>query len=325
MARIAFFGTPDFAAAQFEGLISYCEQNGHTIAFAVCQPDRPKGRSQTLLAPPVKIVAIQHGIPVFQPSTLRIGTPDGDAFFETLQSASLALAVVVAYGRIIPSRMLKVPEHGFVNVHASLLPRWRGASPIQRALQAGDPETGVSIMDLVAEMDAGDVYEMRSIPIGTQDTAGTLTPRLAALGLETLTSCFEKIVSGNMPKTPQPKEGITFAPKIEKEEGLIDWTKSPKEIVCHNRAMDPWPQAFTHFRGKIVKLFGAQIARTDSSLATPGTVLEIGSTLVVKCSDGCVSFAALQLEGRSKMSIRDAFNGKIVQVGDQFSTQTTSV
>src|ERR1051325_6070284 len=132
MARIAFFGTPDFAATQFEGLISYCEQNGHTIAFAVCQPDRPLGRSQKPLPPPVKTVALNHKIPVFQPQALKSGTADGDSFFHTLKESELDLAVVVAYGRIIPARMLVVPRCGFVNVHASLLPRWRGASPIQR-------------------------------------------------------------------------------------------------------------------------------------------------------------------------------------------------
>src|SRR5688572_13480404 len=165
MSKIAFFGTPEFAATIFEGLISYCRNNGHTIGFAACQPDRPRGRGQNILPPPVKTTALQHGIEVLQPQTLKSGTPDGDLFFQTMKSASLDLAIVVAYGRIIPKRMLELPRRGFVNVHASLLPRWRGASPIQRALLAGDTTTGVSIMDLVPEMDAGDVYEMRSIPI----------------------------------------------------------------------------------------------------------------------------------------------------------------
>lgn len=324
MSRLAFFGTPEFAASQFEGLISYCQNNGHTIVFAVCQPDRPQGRSQKLLSPPVKNVAVKHQIPVYQPQTLKAGTPDGEAFFQTLRDANLDLAIVVAYGRIIPTRMLALPKRGFVNVHASLLPRWRGASPIQRAIQAGDQETGVSIMDLVPKMDAGDVYEMRSLKILAQDTAGTLTVRLAELGLQTLSSCLESILDGTKPKTAQPEEGITFAPKLEKTEGRIPWQKSAQEIVNHSRAMDPWPQSFAVLNGKTLKLFGAQISSHEKS-GEPGTILSLGEQLVVACGIGAVAFTALQFEGRNQMSIRDAQNGKLLREGEHFSTDFASL
>jgi methionyl-tRNA formyltransferase len=325
MARIAFFGTPDFAATQFVGLISYCEQNGHTIAFAVCQPDRPLGRSQTPLAPPVKTVALKHKILVFQPETLKSGAPDGDSFFQMLKESELDLAIVVAYGRIIPTRMLVLPRCGFVNVHASLLPRWRGASPIQRAIQAGDKLSGVSIMDLVPEMDAGDVYAMRSLSILPEDTAATLTSRLAILGLETLCACIDPILKGELKKTPQPQTGITFAPKLEKKDGLIDWKKSAAEIVWHERAMDPWPQAYSYLKGKAVKLFGAQVSGLNAKDKEEGTVVALDESMLVKCADGCVSFNFLQLEGRNKMRVKDACNGKLIRVGDQFSTESLSL
>jgi len=321
MARIAFFGTPDFAATQFEALIGYCNENGHTIVFAACQPDRPVGRSQKLTPPPVKVVAEAHQIPVFQPQTLKSQTPDGDNFYQILADSALDLAVVVAYGRLIPTRMLALPKRGFINVHASLLPRWRGASPIQRALLAGDKETGVSIMELVPQMDAGDVYEMRATTILPDESAGALTKRLAELGSATLQSCLEPILDGSKSKTPQPQDGITFAPKLEKSDGLIPWDKSAIEIANHSRAVDPWPQAFTYLHGKTVKLFGAKSACLKSDKIVPGTIIEAADVLTVACGDGAVSFDSVQFEGRKQSSIRDALNGKLLHIGEQFSTQ----
>jgi methionyl-tRNA formyltransferase len=326
MSRIAFFGTPDFAATLFEGLISYCQENGHTIVLAVCQPDRPVGRSQTLSAPPVKITALKHGIPVYQPTTLKAVSDEGAHFHQLLQNSALDLAIVVAYGRLIPTRMLSVPKHGFINVHASLLPRWRGASPIQRAIQAGDKETGVSIMDLVPEMDAGDVYEMRSIPILETDNAATLTSRLAVLGLETLLGCLEPILNSQLSKTPQPPDGITFAPKLEKMDGLINWHTLPSNIVHHSRAMDPWPAAYTKLHTKTVKLFGARISDMQiSNDVLPGTIVACHDEMVVACDGGAVAFSDVQFEGKNRMRVRDAVNGHLVRDGDQFSSESESL
>lgn len=326
MARIAFFGTPDFAANQFDTLIGYCREHGHTILFAVCQPDRPIGRSQKLVPPPVKAIALNHQIPILQPQTLKAGSQDGEEFYQILKDAALDLAIVVAYGRLIPTRMLALPKRGFVNVHASLLPRWRGASPIQRAIMAGDAKTGVSIMELVPEMDAGDVYEMKSLEIGKDDTAGSLTERLAQLGSATLLSCIEQILDGTKAKTPQPNTGITFAPKLEKSDGLIPWEKSNIEIFNHARGVNPWPQAFTYLKGKMVKLFGAivvdeSVLSPTSLSATPGTIVKASETLTVACGRGAVCFDSLQFEGRRQTSISDALNGNLIQVGDILSRE----
>lgn len=323
MSKIAFFGTPDFAATIFKGLLTYCKQNGHTTQFAVCQPDRPKGRSQTLEPPRVKTIALENQIEVLQPLTLKAGTPDGDAFYERLSMAQLDLAIVVAYGRIIPKRMLVLPKRGFVNVHASLLPRWRGASPIQRAIAAGDVQTGVSIMDLVPEMDAGDVYQMRALPILKQDNAATLTEKLSQVGLDTLLESLEGILRGELPKIPQSQEGITFAPKLTKEDGQIPWEKSAQEIIDHSRAMDPWPQSYTHLKGRTVKLFGAHAALTKTldEDVSPGTIISLDNALTVRCANEEVAFAEIQFEGKRRMSIRDVINGNLLRQGEQFSTE----
>lgn len=328
MSKIAFFGTPEFAAIIFEGLISYCSERGHTIRFAVCQPDRPQGRGQAVSPPPIKTIALQHRIEVLQPLTLKAGTPDGDTFFQTINETALDLAIVVAYGHIIPKRILELPRCGFVNVHASLLPRWRGASPIQRALLAGDKKTGVSIMDLVPEMDAGDVYEMRSIPILEQDSAATLSQRLATLGLETLLGCIEKILDGQIQKIPQPNFGITFAPKLQKKDGLIQWGSSAIEIINHCRAMDPWPQSYTYFNGHIVKLFDAHIppgiAQFEAS-EEAGIILSTENALTVSCGDRAVSFREIQFEGKRRMLYSDAVNGHLIKKGDRFSESPSSL
>lgn len=278
-----------------------------------------------MMPPPVKIIALNNQIPIFQPQTLKSGSQDGDEFYQILKDASLDVAIVIAYGRLIPTRMLALPKRGFVNVHASLLPRWRGASPIQRAIMAGDAKTGVSIMELVPEMDAGDVYEMKSIEIAESDNAASLTQRLTHLGSETLISCIEQILDGTKTKTPQPTTGITFAPKLEKSDGLISWEKASVEIFNHARAVNPWPQAFSYLKGKMVKLFGATVVDDDELSAAPGTIVDALETLTVACGRGTICFNSLQFEGRKQTSILDALNGHLIQVGEQFSTQLATL
>ena len=279
-----------------------------------------------MMPPPVKVIALNNHIPIFQPQTLKAGSQDGEEFYQILKESALDLAIVVAYGRLIPTRMLALPKRGFINVHASLLPRWRGASPIQRAIMAGDAKTGVSIMELVPEMDAGDIYQMDSIEIQKSDNAGSLTERLAHLGSATLLSCIEQILDGTKSKNSQPKAGITFAPKLEKNDGLITWEKSNIEIFNHARAVNPWPQAFSYFKGKMVKLFGAMVVDDNAALsATPGTIVDASETLTVACGSGKICFSSLQFEGRKQTSILDALNGKLIHVGEQFSTQPATI
>lgn len=328
MANIAFFGTPDFAATIFYGLVNYCKENGHTIDFAVCQPDRPKGRSQTVVeVSKVKSIAIENQIEILQPSTLKATSDDGDAFYQKIKNRNLDLAIVVAYGRIIPNRILALPAKGFINVHASLLPRWRGASPIQRAIQAGEQSTGVSIMDLVQEMDAGDVYSMSSIPIEKEDDSATLTSKLADLGLAALLNSFEKILNGEMEKFPQELSGVTFAPKLVKEDGKIPWEKSASAVINHVRAMNPWPQSYTYHGKRMIKLFDARLPNDNSlrNAASPGEIVGIEKNLLVQCADRPVAFSMIQFEGKNRMTIRDVINGKLLCLGDRFSDHPSAI
>lgn len=311
MARLAFFGTPEFAVPSFEALL---EAPGHEVVLVVCQPDRPKGRGKAVLPPPVKARALEAGFPVEQPSTLKKGTPDGDAFFERFSALDVDLAVVAAYGRILPKRILALPKRGFVNVHASLLPRWRGAAPIQRAIEAGDEETGVCLMDMIYELDAGDVYLEKRIPIAPDDDGETLTKKLAALGKEALRDGLEGLLAGTLEKTPQPLEGVTYAHMLEKDEGRIRWDRPARDVVNHARAMYPWPGAWTELAGETLKLFKPSLAEgVDVDALPPGTVTAADHRLLVVAAGGAVAFAEGQLPGKKRMAIGDLVRGRPIE------------
>ncbi|MBL4818523.1 MAG: methionyl-tRNA formyltransferase [Deltaproteobacteria bacterium] len=331
MSKLIFFGTPDFAVLCLAAAHEFARSHGHELVGLVCQPDKPSNRGHKTHPPATKVKAEELGLKVWQPE--RIKSDWIDCFAEQ----NIDLGIVVAYGKILPGRLLSSSRLGFVNVHASLLPRWRGAAPIQRAIEAGDAETGVSIMHLVPEMDAGDVYEIAKMPIGPDDTSGSLFEKLALLGAETLIKCLSEILDGSLKAAPQPQEGITFANKVQKEEAHINWNQSAEQIVNHVRAMQPWPGSYGVYGGKKLRLFGAQIVmpakagiqnrspgELDPSLRwddkyeslQPGQIVGLGNKLIVQTRHGWVGFSEAQLEGKRKMPISSLLNGFEMKVGE---------
>lgn len=320
MARLAFFGTPDFAVSSLEALLHFDE---HDIVCVVCQPDRPKGRGKAVQPPPVKVCAQNANLPVLQPTTLKKGTPDGDSFYEEFQKLQVDLAVVTAYGRIIPRRILTNPVRGFVNVHASLLPRWRGAAPIQRAIEAGDAETGVCLMDMVYELDAGAVYAHQSVSIDPHETSAELTPRLAHLGKEMLIQHLNDLLAGRLEKTPQDESKVTYAHMLQKEEGRLDWGKPTSALMNQVRAMHPWPGSYTSFGGDVLKLFEpAEVVVDDEAAA--GTVLANTPRLIVATQDGAIAFGEGQFPGKKRMPFDVLMRGKEIPVGSALGDSVNS-
>lgn len=288
--RIAFAGTPAFAVVPLRALAAR-----HTIVGVLTQPDRPAGRGRALAASAVKAEATERGWPVAQPFTLR--TPADRAELEGWQPEVL---VVVAYGLILPPAVLGLPRHGCLNVHASLLPRWRGAAPIQRAILAGDAESGVAIMRMEAGLDTGPVYDTRRVAIGPRMTAGELHDRLAELGAEALLAVLDGIEAGTARAHPQAAEGVTYARKIGKDEARIDWRASATVIDRQVRAFNPWPIAETRFRGEQLRILRAQpIAAAAAVRHAPGTVLGVDAAGVrVACGEGVLLLESVQRAGR---------------------------
>ena len=301
--RIVFMGTPDFAVPSLEGLIAA----GHQVRGVFCQPDRPVGRHQNKLqAPPVKRAALEHGIPVFQPTKLR----DGSAL-EQLRSLDPELIVVAAYGRILPDDILALPPRGCINVHSSLLPKYRGAAPINWAVINGERETGVTIMDMASELDAGDIILQRATPIGETEDAAALYTRLAELGGALVVEAVAQIEDGTAVHTPQDPSGVTYAPMLSKDLSPVDWSRGAWEIFNQIRGLYPWPGASTDaLTGETIKLWGGQVVekRTD---ARPGTVLTAGNAGIdVACGDGkVIRITELQAPGGRRMSAADYLRG----------------
>ncbi len=291
--RVVFFGTPQFAVPSLAALLDA----GITVAGVVTQPDRPRGRSHsTLLPSPVKTLALASGIPVWQPDR-----PRGDEFLAQLRSAGADIGVVVAYGHLLRPDLLAVPRLGCVNVHASLLPRWRGAAPIHWALLGGDRETGVAIMRVESGLDTGAVWERRTIPIGPDDTTGSLTARLAALGAAALVETLPAIARGVAP-VPQQEAGATHAPKIDREVARVRWDQNAVAVSCRIRAMDPAPGAWSTLNGAEIKLFGAGIVLTDQYDLAPGTLQPREGALLVGTRDGAVAIREVQPAGRRRVA-----------------------
>lgn len=307
--RIVFAGTPDFAVPALEALVAA----GDAVALVLTQPDRPSGRGLALAESPVKRAALAHGLAVLQPHTLR----DADA---QARIAALApdLMVVAAYGLILPQAVLDIPRLGAINIHASLLPRWRGAAPIQRAILAGDGETGISIMRMEAGLDTGPVLLSAPIPIEPHDTAGTVHDELAALGGRLIVEAVDRLREGLLRGVSQPAEGVTYAAKIEKSEARIDWARGAAEIDRRIRAFNPVPGASTTLDGAEVKLWRARpLALRDGS---PGTVLRASAAegLVVACADGALALEELQKAGGKRLSAADFLRGTRLEPGRQF-------
>jgi methionyl-tRNA formyltransferase len=302
--RIVFFGTPEFAVPSLQALL----RERYAVVGVVTQPDRPQGRSRsTLVAPPVKQDAERAGIPVLQP--IR---PLGDVFLACLRHLAPDLGVVVAYGHILRPTVLSIPPHGMINVHASLLPRWRGAAPIQHAILAGEPESGVSIMRLEEGLDSGPVLHRVATPIGPHETAGELAARLAELGAGALVDALSLLGSGLAKAEQQDAAHATFAPKIDRESARLDWRREAPALARQVRAFDPAPGAWTTHEGAAVKLFGGVAAPERGE---PGCVLAAGARLVVGCGSGALGIEEVQPAGKKRLPVGDWVRGRGIAVG----------
>ncbi len=306
--RVLFFGTPAFAVPSLEALLA---ADIH-VAAVVTQPDRVAARSHsTLVAPPVKQCALAAGIRVLQPER-----PRGDDFLAEVRALAPDLGVVVAYGHLLRPELLAMPRLGMVNVHASLLPRWRGAAPIQWALLANDPETGVSIMRVEAGLDTGAVWHRAVTSIGDGDTVQTLTDRLARLGAGALVDALPRITRGDQP-LPQDEAGATLAPKVDRALAHIRWDESAAAVVGRIRAMDPVPGAWTTCAGQDVKLFGARVVA--SGAATAGTMIATEAELVIACDTSAIAVREVQPAGKRRMPAAEWLRGAPLQPGARFT------
>jgi methionyl-tRNA formyltransferase len=306
--RILFWGTPEFACVPLRTLLG----EGYEVVGVVTQPDKPQGRSRTLSAPPVKAIALQESIPVFQPST-----PREPEFLEMLRVVQPDISVVVAYGHLLPDEVIALPRLGTLNIHASLLPELRGAAPIQAAIRDGLEETGVTIMRMVRELDAGPVIHQARTPIQDDETYGELQMRLAELGAMALIEALTLMSVGAATERPQDDSLATYAPKVTREMARIDWSRSGVEVARMIRAYDPKPAAYSSLGSADVKLFGAS-AVANSSEADPGTVILTSDTLVVACGEGAVSIADVQPSGKTRMRASEWSRGRGVREGDRF-------
>lgn len=303
--KTVFMGTPDFAVKSLEALVNA----GHEVVAVFTQPDKPQGRKMVMTPPPVKIFAEEKGIPVYQPKSVR--TPE---VFELLKSLAPELISVVAYGKIIPENILSLPKYGCVNVHASLLPRHRGASPIQTAILCGDRVTGVTTQLMDIGVDTGDILMSAETEISSSDTFETLHDRLAVLGADLLIKTLDAFNHGTIIPKKQCESNATHASIITKEMGALDFSKTAFETDCLIRAFTPWPSAYFFFDGKRIKVISATVGGETES--TEGTVLCADDTLTVACKGGTsIVFNELQPEGKSKMSAKAFLNGTRIKVG----------
>ena len=307
--RIVFFGSPDFALPSLEALVAA----GHELALVVSQPAKPVGRSAELSDPPVARRANSLGLPLFQPPTLK----DAAAVARLAQTHA-DLFVVVAYGKILAQRVLDLPRLGCVNVHGSVLPRWRGASPVQAALLAGDAESGVSIMRMEAGMDTGPLYAASRRPIAPGENAGSLSARLARDGAELLVATLPRLEAGAIAPAPQDEALATLCPKIRREDGQADFARPAPELARRLRAFTPWPGLFAFRGGRRVKLLEAAEAAGRAG-AAPGEVLAAGEEIVVACGDGALAVTRLQAEGRTPLDAGSFSRGERVAPGERWS------
>ena len=301
--RVVFMGTPDIAATCLKKILA----DGFDVVGVYTQPDRPEGRGMKMVASPVKEVALTANIPVFQPETFR-----EEETVEALRALKPDICAVVAYGRILPQKVLDVPTFGCINIHASLLPKYRGSAPYQWAVLDGLQETGVTAMYLCREMDAGDIIDVSKTPIGENETAGELLDRLAVLGAELLSktlSRFEK--EGKLPAAPQNPDEVCYAPMLDKSMCPIDWNQTAVQVHNHVRGLHPWPVATFVLQGKTFKVHDTRVV---SGSGTPGQILGLTKTgLVIACGEGAVEITSLQAEGGKRMAAPDYFRGHPLQ------------
>ncbi|WHF55759.1 methionyl-tRNA formyltransferase [Shewanella xiamenensis] len=307
--NIIFAGTPDFAARHLQALID----SHHNVIAVYTQPDRPAGRGKKLTASPVKELAVSHDIPVYQPGSLR-----KEPAQQALAALNADIMVVVAYGLILPKVVLDTPRLGCINVHGSILPRWRGAAPIQRALWAGDKETGVTIMQMDVGLDTGDMLLKTYLPIEDDDTSASLYEKLAQQGPSALLQALEGLANGTLAAEKQDETLANYAEKLSKEEARLDWTKSATQLWQEVRAFNPWPVSYFEHQGNTIKVWQTQVS-TTSSTAAPGTIISASKKGIdVATGDGVLTLLSMQLPGKKPLSVADILNAR----GEWFTPNT---
>lgn len=308
--RVIFMGTPDFAVGTLQEII----KAGHEVVLVVTQPDKPKGRGKAMQAPPVKECALEHGIEVFQPQKVK-----ETANIEYLRKYEPDIIIVAAFGQILPKSILDMPKYGCVNVHASLLPKYRGAAPIQWAVINGDEVTGVTTMLMNEGLDTGDMIAKRQVRLAEDETGGSLFDRLAETGALLCVETMEMLEKGTAEFTPQNSEEATHTAMIRKELGAIDWTKSAVEIERLIRGLNPWPSAYTRLDGKTFKIWKAQVVEGAANVK-PGVIFRIEkNNMYVQTGEGALSLLEVQLEGKKRMDVGSFLRGCQVEAGTAFS------
>ncbi|ADL69036.1 methionyl-tRNA formyltransferase [Thermoanaerobacterium thermosaccharolyticum] len=306
--NIVFMGTPEFAVPSLEKLI----ESGHNVMLVITQPDKPKGRGKKISYSPVKECAIKNNIEVFQPPKLK----NNKEIFDKLSQLNPDLIVVAAYGKILPEEILQIPRYGCINVHASLLPKYRGAAPINWAIINGEKETGITIMYMEKGLDTGDILLQMSIPILEEDNSETIHDKLAVLGGNALIDAINKMVDGALMPVKQDDSKATYAPILEKSIGLINWQKDAVEIKNLVRGLRPWPVAYTYYKGNMLKIWAAEVYSYEGK-EKPGTVIYAGNTLVVKCGKDALKILEIQSEGTRRMTVEEYLRGHIIGKGEQ--------
>ena len=321
--RIVFMGTPDFSVPALKALV----EAGHQVIAVVTQPDKPKGRGKEVQMTPVKIQAMEYGIPVYQPAKVREAS-----FVEVLKGLEADVYVVIAFGQILPKAVLELPKYGCINIHASLLPKYRGAAPIQWCVIDGERETGITTMMMDVGLDTGDMLEKAVIPIEEKETGGSLHDKLSMAGGDLILSTLKKLEEGTLVRTPQTDEGTCYAKMLTKSLGDIDWNQGAVSIERLIRGLNPWPSAYTLWNGKTIKIWSADVTTGREAAAflsesgvpsetgiTPGTVVcSDKHSLVVCTGDGLLSVRELQMEGKKRMDTPAFLRGYPIPAGDVF-------
>lgn len=305
--RILFMGTPDFSVPTLECLID----SEHEIIGVVTQPDKPKGRGKHIIHPPIKMVALEKGIPVYQP--IKVKEQD---FMDTMAALKPDLAVVVAFGQILPKAFLELPKYGCINIHASLLPKYRGAGPIQWAVIHGEATTGVTTMYMDVGLDTGDMLLKETVKIEPNETGGSLHDKLSVIGGPLILKTIQAMVENHLVRQPQDNALATYAPMLNKEMGNINWNQPADTIEHLVRGLNPWPSAYTYYEGKLLKIWESEVVTSDALDIPNGSICEIGDDgFVVKCKEDALLIKNLQLQGKKRMSTVDFLRGHQIQLG----------
>ncbi|SAL67169.1 methionyl-tRNA formyltransferase [Caballeronia terrestris] len=318
--RVVFAGTPEFAAAALAAI----HAAGFSVPLVLTQPDRPAGRGMKLTASPVKRFALENGLEVAQPTSLRRNgkyPEEASAAIDLLRATPHDVMVVAAYGLILPQEVLDIAPHGSINIHASLLPRWRGAAPIHRAIEAGDAETGITLMQMDAGLDTGAMIREARIPILPADTTATLHDRLAQLGADLIVQALRDLErDGKLPSTPQPENGTTYAEKIAKHEAALDWRRPADVLARQIRAFDPFPGAFGTLEGVAVKIWAAEVFTGEAPTKEPGTIVDVSMDgVVVSCGESALRLTQLQKPGGKRLPVREFLAGAQFAKGQRFA------